>query len=147
MSVEISVRGGRISPAEWDAIQALPKEDLPPLTPEQQQVARKMRIPEADYARGALASKQGAEKLLDVVERFARLVRVKLQGRAPSLELKRVALDTLIGKYEVEANLNGHTLTFRVDEELVDDLFEGGSEIAEKRLDRVIDLALLTEVS
>jgi len=147
MGVELYVRGGRISPAEWDAIQALPKEDLPPLTPEQRQVAQKMRIPEADYARGALASKQGAEKLLDVVERVARLLRKKLQVRAPSLELKRVALDTLKGKYEVEANLNGDTLTFRVDEQLIDELFEAGSEIAEKRLDRVIDLALPTQVS
>jgi hypothetical protein len=33
-----------------------------------------------------------------------------------------------------------------VDEELVDDLFEGGSEIAERRLERVIELALLTRV-
>ncbi len=147
MSVEIAVRGGRISPADWGAIQAMPEEELPPLTPGQQQAARQMRIRESDYARSALAAKRGAEKMLDEVERFARFLRLNLNERAPSLELRRVALDTLKGKFEVEASLDGRVLTFRVDEKLVDDLFEGGSEIAEKRLERVIELALLTRVS
>jgi hypothetical protein len=144
MSVEIAVRGSRTSAFDWDAIQAVPKEELPSLTPEQQQVARRMRIPEEEYARTTLATKRGMEKLLDKTERLAGLLRKRLQERAPSLELTRVALDTLKGKFEVEARLDGHTLTFRVDEKLVDDLFEGGSEIAEKRLERVIDLALVT---
>jgi hypothetical protein len=144
MSVEIAVRGGRISGDEWDAIQALPEEELPPLTPGQQQAARQMRIKESDYARSALARKRGAESMLGEVERFARFLRLNLDQRAPSLELTRVTLDTLKGKFEVEAKLDGQVLRFRVDEDLVDELFEGGSEVAEKRIERVIELALLT---
>ena len=147
MGVQISVRGSRTSVFDLDAVQAMPKEELPPLTPEQQQVAGKLHIPEEHYARNALATQRSMEKLLDKAERFAQLLRINFQERAPSLELKRVALDTLKGKFEVEAGLDGHSFAFRVDEELVDDLFEGGSEIAEKRLGRVIELALLTRVS
>jgi len=146
MGVQISVRGSRTSVFDMDAVQALPKEALPPLTPEQQQVAGKMHIREEDYARNALATQRSMEKLLDKAERFAQLLRVNFLEREPSLALKRVALDTLKGKFEVEAELESHALVFRVDEELVDDLFEGGSEIAERRLERVIELALLTRV-
>jgi hypothetical protein len=146
MGIEISARGGPISLAEWDAIQALPEEELPPLTPGQQQAARQMRVKESDYARSVLARKRGAESMLGEVERFARFLRLNLNQRAPSLELTRVTLDTLKGKFEVEAKLDGQVLKFRVDEGLVDELFEGGSEVAEKRIERVIELALLTRV-
>lgn len=144
MSVEIAVRGGRISGDDWSAIQALPEGELPPLTAGQQQVARQMRIKESDYARSVLARRRGAESMLGEVERFARFLRLDLAERAPSLELTRVTLDTLKGKFEVEARLDGQVLKFRVDEDLVDQLFEGGSEVAERRIQRVIELALLT---
>ncbi len=144
MSVEISVRGGRISPAEWDAIQALPKEELPPLTPEQQQVARKMHIPEADYARSSLASKRGVEKSLEKAERFARFLKESIKKRAAGATLLRVALDDFQEKFEVEVQVDGRPLQFRVTEKVVDDLFESGSESAERRLNRVLDLAFET---
>jgi len=145
MSVEVSVSGGGpISGAEWDAIQALPKEELPPLTPGQQQAARQMRIPEADYARQALASKRGAEKSLEKAARFARFLKECIKERMAGAALQRVALDTLRGKFDVEAEVDGRLLQFRVTEKLVDDLFESGSELAERRLNRVLDLAFRT---
>ena len=128
MGVEISVRGGRISPAEWDAIQALPKEELPALTPQQRQVARKMHIQEEDYARGALASERGAERSLEKAERFARFLNESIRKRTAGATLLRVALDTFQGKFEVEAQVDGRPLRFRVTEKLVDDLFESESE-------------------
>lgn len=146
MSVEISVRGGGpISAAEWDAIQDLPKEELPLLTPGQQQVARKMGIQEADYARTVLASKRGAERSLEKAERFARFLKDSVKERMAGATLLGVALDTLQGKFEVEAQVDGRLLRFRVTEKLVDDLFESGSELAEGRLNRVLDLAFRTQ--
>jgi flagellar motor protein MotB len=145
MSVEIEVRGGRISPTEWDAIQALPKEELPPLSPEQKQVAQKMRIREEDYARSSLASKRGAENSLDKAERFARFLKERIKKRAAGATLRRVSLDDFQEKFEVEAQVDGRRLRFRVTEKLVDDLFESGSELAERRINRVLDLAFRTQ--
>jgi hypothetical protein len=145
MSIEISARGGPISLAEWDAIQALPDGELPPLTPGQQEVARKMRIPEANYARHVLASKRGAENSLHKAERFARFLNESIKDRMAGVTLVRVALDTIQEKFEVEAQVDGRPLRFRVTEKLVDDLFEGGSEVAEKRINRVLDLAFRTQ--
>jgi len=146
MSVEISARGGRISPADWDAIQALPKEELPPLTPGQQQAARQMRIPEADYARTVLASKRGVENSLEKAVRFARFLKESIKERVAGATLVRVALDDFQGKFEVEAQVDGRPLRFRITEKLVDDLFESGSELAESRLKRVLDLAFRTQL-
>jgi len=145
VGVEISVRGGGpISATEWDAIEAMPKEELPPLTSGQQQVARKMGIQEADYARTVLASKRGAEKSLEKAERFARFLKDCVRERMGGATLSRVALDTLQGKFEVEAQVDCRVLRFRVGEKLVDELFENGSELAEGRLNRVLDLAFRT---
>jgi hypothetical protein len=146
MGVEISVRGGGpISAAEWDAIQALPVEELPALTPGQQQVASKMRIAEADYARRILRSKRGTENSLEKATRFARFLNEAVKRRMASASLVCVALDTIQEKFEVEAQVNGRPLRFRITEKLVDDLFEGGSEIAERRINRVLDLAFRTQ--
>jgi hypothetical protein len=144
MGLEISVRGGRISPTEWDAIQALPKEELPPLSPEQKQVAQKMRIREEDYARSSLASKRGAENSLDKAERFARFLKERIKNREAGATLRRVSLDDPQEKFEVEVQVDGRPLQFRVAEKVVDDLFESGSESAERRLNRVLDLAFET---
>jgi len=146
MNVEISARGGRIGPAEWDSIQALPQEELPPLTAGQRQAARQMRIPEADYARTVLASKRGAENLLEKAVQFARFLNESLKSRKDGATLVRVALDDFQGKFEVEAQADGRPFRFRVTEKLVDDLFESGSELAESRLNRVLDLAFRTQL-
>jgi hypothetical protein len=145
MGIEVSALGGPISSAEWDAIRALPEAELPPLTPAQQQTAQRMRMREADYARHVLASKRGAENSLHKAERFARFLNASIKERVAGASLVRIALDTFQGKFEVEAQVDGRSLRFRVTEKLVDDLFESGSELAEARLNRVVDLAFRTQ--
>ena len=48
--MKISVSGLRTSTSDWEAVRNLPREHLPSLTPEQRQVAQKLRISEEDYA-------------------------------------------------------------------------------------------------
>jgi len=144
MSIEISARGGRISAAQWDAIQALPKEELPSLTPEQKQVAQEMRVREEDYARSSLASKREVENSLEKAVRFARFLKERIKQRAGGATLRRVSLDDPSGRFEVDVQVDGRTFQFRVMEKIVDDLFESGSELAESRLNRILDLAFET---
>ena len=135
-----------LAPAQWVSIRAMPKEGLPPLTPGQQQAARQKGIPEADYARTVLASKRGAENSLEKAVPFARFLNESLKSRKDGATLVRVALDDFQGKFEVEAQAGGRPFRFRVTEKLVDDLFESGSELAESRLNRVLDLAFRTQL-
>jgi hypothetical protein len=145
MGVEITALGGPISSVEWDAIQALPEAELPPLTPAQQQTAQRMRMRESDYARHVLASRRGVENSLEKAKHFAKFLDESIKKRVAGANLVRVALDTFQEKFEVEVQVDGRPLRFRVTEKLVDDLFEGGSEVAEKRINRVLDLAFRTQ--
>jgi hypothetical protein len=142
MTIAISVSGARISPADWGAAQALPREQIPPLTPEQKQAARELGIPEEDYARGAVASEKGAERDMWKAERFARLIHKELTALKPDAQIESVRLDGLHGSFEIEMRLNGRRMPFQVSEKLVDELFESGSPEAERRLKRVLELAV-----
>ncbi len=136
--MEIAVDGIRVSPGDWEAIRKVPAGDLPPLTPPQREVARKLGIPEQDYARSALAGERTQESLLRKTERFATLLQRRLAEIAPGATVSRVTLRTLNDRFDVEVAVNNSTLPLRIDEHVVDDLFERGSADAEQRLHRIL---------
>ena len=140
--MNISVQGLRTSVADWEAVRNLPADQLPALTAEQQQVAEKMGIKQEEYARSALAGRRTGEKLLQKTERFARWLQSSLRDKAVGAEIGTLVLNTWDGKYEVAIRGEGSPVFFKVDEDLVDSLFEGGSREARERLDRIIDLVL-----
>jgi hypothetical protein len=144
--IEITVTGGRTFSSDWAAARAIPKEQLPPLTPEERATAAQLRVPEENYARSAFAESKTQDKLLQKTERLARLLLEMLQSRSYPGTVQRVLLDTLDGKFEVEFR-NGGTFEARIDEGLVDEIFETGSSDAERRLSRILDLVLEKRVA
>ncbi len=145
--MNISVEGVRTSIADWRAAQSLPREQLPALSPAQQETAQQLHISEEDYARSVLAGHRSSEKLLQKTERFARWLQGSLQGKAAGVKIRAVVLNTWDGKFEVTLDRDGSPLFFRVDEDVVNSLFEGGLADAEERLGRVLDLVLSTGVA
>jgi len=138
-SVQIPVDGWRAKAADRKAVHEIPAEQLPPLTQQQREVARKLQIAEVDYARSAVAGQRTAERLLQKAEQLARLLQAKV---GPRVRIQGVTLKTVEHRFEVEANSDGTPLALRIDEDLVDDLFEGGALEAEQRLGRVVEMAL-----
>jgi hypothetical protein len=138
--MDIFVQGSRSSAADWVAARGIPREQLPPLTAEQKEVANGLGIPEEDYARSALAGQRGSAKLLAKTERFARVVAKR--ARAKGAEVDQVTLNAFDGRFEVEGKAGETPLFIRVDEGIVDELFESGSVEADQRLSRVLDGAL-----
>jgi hypothetical protein len=136
--MEIAVDGIRVSPSDWEAIRNVPTGDLRPLTPPQREVARKLGISEDDYARSALAGERTQQSLLTKTETFARLLQRRLGEVAPEAKVNRVTLRTLNDRFDVEVVVDNSTLPLRIDERIVDDLFERGSEDAEQRLQRIL---------
>ncbi|MGH9424743.1 MAG: hypothetical protein ACRD2L_00315, partial [Terriglobia bacterium] len=124
-----------------------PSADVPPLTPEQREVARKLQIAEEDYARSAMADQRAMEKLLGKAERFARLLGQMLERTAPAATIESVALNTWEDQFEILIQINGHVFPVNISEDIVDDLFERGSEEAEQRLARILEVALQSRVS
>jgi hypothetical protein len=140
--MKVSVVGYRASTADWERVRNLPREQLPPLTPEQKVVADNLKIPEEDYARSALAGQQTQDKLLAKTERFARLLQQKVKQRNPHAVVEHVALITWDHKLEVEIAIDGAPVPLGIDEDIVDDLLEGGSAEADRKLTRIVELAV-----
>lgn len=92
--MRISVHGLRTSARDWEEVRDLTRNQIPPLTAEQRAVAAKMRIPEEDYARSALADQRTQERLLAKTEQVAKIVQRKFAERSPGAAVEQVALVT-----------------------------------------------------
>jgi hypothetical protein len=141
--MEIAVQGWRSYPAEWQAVRSVPGNELPPLSDEQRQVARKLGIPEEDYARSVLAGQRTQEVLLQKTEGLARFLEQRIEASGLPAIIKKIVLVVVEEKFTVELEVNGRPLVLRIDESIVDDFFDSGSEEAEKKLGRILDRALL----
>jgi hypothetical protein len=141
--MEIAVEGWRPSATDWDAVRRVPPEELPPLTSAQREVVQKLGMSAEEYARGALAGRRSQAWLLEKTERLAHLLKHKIESANLPLVLKRVVLNTIEEKFTVELDSDGRPILLRIDENLVDDYFERGSEEAEQRLARILDRGLM----
>ena len=139
--MEIVVDGWRSSVEDRDAVRNIPTEQLPALSEGQREVARKLGIPEADYARTVLAGEHSQETLLVKTERLARLLEQRLGKAGVRAEVSRVVLRTVQQRFDVELKVEGRDVPVRIEESLVNDYFDGGSLDAEQRLGRILDRA------
>jgi len=144
--MQVSVDGWRSSASNWQAVRDIPGDQLRPLTPEQAAVAAKLRISAGDYARSAMAAERTTEALLAKTERFARLVEQRLASRVAGVQIDSVTLETWEHKFRVVIRGKMETV-FRVNEDIVDDLFEGGSKEADERISRILDLVMGEKVA
>jgi hypothetical protein len=140
--MEIAVDGWRASVADWNAVRRVPAGELPPLSPEQREVAKKLGAAEQDYARSALAGERTREALLHKTERFARLLEQRVRSSRLQAGIRRVMLRTFEHRFDVEIEADGRIIPLRIEEALVDDYFDAGSLDAEERLGRILDRAV-----
>ncbi len=139
---KIAVHGIRSDRGDWEAVQGVPREQLPPLTPEQRRVAEQMHIREEDYQRSALAGRRTSEKLLKKTEWFAKLLQKKVAEKAPTSTVESVVLDVWGAKFEIVIGLDGAKIPLHIEEAIVDDLFNLGSHGAEQRLSQMLEECL-----
>lgn len=136
--MEITVEGWRAGREERDEAAGVPTGQLPILTDEQKSVAKKMGISEEVYARSTYAGRKNQERLIDKTRRFARILEKRLGSISDGAQIDRVRLVTIDHEYRIDVSLKGRTVHFRVAEEMVDDLVEGGStEIEEQIVNRL----------
>jgi hypothetical protein len=138
LGLEIAVEGLRIGSAELQAVRNVPSGELPPLTEMERTVAKKLGVSEEDYARNLLAGHKTTEFLYGKTERLARHLQAVIAANRISARIERIALINVDHRFDVEVRVNGSTVLMRIDENVVDDLFEGGSAEAEERLQRIV---------
>ena len=140
--MQIAVTGSRSDRSEWEAVQHIPARDLPPLTQEQRNVAKQLRMREEDYQRSILAGKRTGEKLLKKTEWFAKVLQRNVAARARGASIKSVALDTWKEKFEITIEIDGDVLPLHIAEAIVDDFFDLGSARAEESLGQMLEQSL-----
>ncbi len=145
--MDIVVEGWRAGASDWEAVRTLPPDQLPPLSAEQREVAHKLGVREEDYARSALAGQRTSQRLLEKTERLGRLLQQMMIAAGRAAAVQRVTLLTWEHRFEVVAEVEGRAVGFRIAEDVVDDLFEGGSADADRRLSRILEVALATRVA
>ncbi len=146
LGVKIGVDGLRFGAKESAEAYSVPKEDLPPLIDAQREVARKLGVSEEGYARSFVAGEKTSNWLLEKTKRFADFLQERVPAFRAGAQVESVILRTTEQRFDVEVRVDGDTIPVRVREALVDDIFESGSERAERNLGRVLDMALRHQV-
>jgi hypothetical protein len=146
LGVKIGVDGIRFGAKETQEAYSIPKDQLPPLTDGQREVVSKLGISEEGYARSFVAGEKTSEWLLEKTQRFARLLQQRLAEINPSARIESVILRTTERRFDIEVGFGGRAVPVRIREDLVDDLFESGSEQADRDLARILDLNVRQQV-
>jgi hypothetical protein len=131
---KIVVEGWRAGADERREAAAVPANELPVLNDEQKEVAKKLGISEESYARSTYAGRRNQERLLEKTRRFAQILMNRLGAVADGAKIERIRLVTVDHEYKIEISLNQQRIHFRVPEEMVDDLVEGGSTEVESQI-------------
>ena len=139
--MQISVEGRRSSTSDWQAVSDIPADQLKPLTPEQAAVAAQLKISAEDYARSVLEGERATDALLEKTQRFAKLLDRRFASRVAGVQIDSLALEVWEHKFRV-AIRGKMNAVFHINEDLVDDLFEGGSKEADERISRIVDLVI-----
>jgi len=84
--IEVVVFGSSTSIEEWERASCAPKEELPLLTDEQKEWARKFGLSEESYARSLLAGQYGAERIKARAEEFGKILEKILTRIAPKMK-------------------------------------------------------------
>jgi hypothetical protein len=137
--MQISVQGWKASAGDWEAVRNIPKDQLPPLTNEQKEVARKLGVSEEDYSRSALAGERTQDALLAKTEMFARLLDRKIHDLGLNAKVENVVLRIIEDRFDVVFDVNGKKLPVRIQESIIDELLEAGSAEADEKLKRILD--------
>src|SRR5581483_9045372 len=104
--MEIAVDGWRAGAAERELARSLPSDQLPRLTDEQRSVAKKLGIPEEEYAHSVVADERNRDALLIKTERLARLLEQRIERVGIGAHVNRVTLRTIQDRFDVEIQIN-----------------------------------------
>jgi hypothetical protein len=100
--------------------------DLPCLSPEQKEVAKKLGISEDAYARSLLASKFGDERMRQRAHVLGEVIQVLLEKFGSEYRVEAVVADMFNGRWVVRVGFPRGDFDLRVPRELADDVLDSG---------------------
>jgi hypothetical protein len=140
--MEVIVTGWRSTTDAWEKAKFAPAAELPPLTSDQEEAARKFGLTSEEYARSFYSGELSKPELKGKAEGVARLVEKMVREYLPGATLYRAVLETYRGVLRLFVKAAEQEVVIDVDEDLVDDLRRTGSKDLLDRLERIVRLSL-----
>jgi hypothetical protein len=116
------ISGG--SADDWVRAKSAPHSELPELSDEQKDVARRMGIPEEEYARGVLVNKYSEERQLHRGEKLGEHIENILNGLGPSYHLQALVRegikDRWVARIVMPDKIENVAISFGTADDVVD---------------------------
>jgi len=122
------------SVAEWRKAQQAAPSELPELTPQQKEVARKFGVTEEEYQRTVLAGLYGLRRMTARAQALGEEVQKILEGLGRGGRVIAVSRDMDRLSWLVRIETRKRDVNVLVSQELTDDLFDSASEEERERL-------------
>src|SRR5215469_6477731 len=122
------------SAEEWKRAMAVPGSQLPSLSAQQREIARKFNIPEEDYARNVLAGSYGLEKTRKKANDLGQAVQAAIRPLDVGYRVTAVIRDVNQLGWVVRIETPAGDVTVLVSKELADGLLDSGSETEKEQL-------------
>jgi hypothetical protein len=119
--VEVVVTGWSMSLADSGRAKAAPVDELPRLSGEQREVARKFGVSEEQWARAVLAQRYGDERVRAVALGLARALEIELPKHLPGVEICRLVYEVGLEKHKLYLRWKGKDHFVSIDRDMVDD--------------------------
>jgi hypothetical protein len=121
---------------EWRRAQRAPAEDLPELSSEQRDVARKLGISAEAYSRSLLAGQYGEKRMQGRAYALGELVQALLEKHGSRFRVAAVVADMFNGRWIVRVESSRGNLSLTIPRDLVDDVLDSGqaSEVAKMKV-------------
>jgi hypothetical protein len=123
---EVLVSDYSSSVEEWKRAMVAPRSELPPLSEQQREVARKFGVSDEEYARGVLAGLYGEERIRSRGEQLGELVETILQGLGPTYRLAAIKAEMFNGRWICRIMTPEKIANVAVPRELADDVLDSG---------------------
>ena len=130
------------SVAEWRKAQRAPLSELPQLTADQKEVARRFGITEEEYARNVLAGTYGRRRLRERAQALGEEVQRILEDLGRGEKVIAVSKDMDRASWRIRIETRKRDVDVLVSQELAEDLFDSGAEQERERLRARVEASL-----
>jgi hypothetical protein len=131
---QIEIPGHSVSVGEWRRASVAPISELPVLTDDQKEVARKFGVTEEEYARNVLAGSYGRQRMHERAQRLGEAVEQVLEQLGGAYRVTAVRRDMDRLGWIVRIETQPRDVDVFVSQELTDDLLDSGSNEQRERL-------------
>jgi len=122
------------SAEEWKRAMAVPGSQLPSLSAQQREIARKFNIPEEEYARNVLAGSYGLEKTRKKANDLGQAVQAAIGPLDVGYRVTAVIRDVNRLGWVVRIETSAGDVNVLVSKELAEGLLDSGSESEKEQL-------------